>query len=366
MRGVKAEHISATAEAVVPAKRVKTFGGGNQENWESTEPQSAHKLPQADNKWFKPTPAQIAQKRNQKHARQRAKQARFCAYSECKVTGTMFESPEYREVSLSFLVLLSSFSSFSSCEVVTDMDADYAKMDRDQMPDWVQSEYDCARALIAAGAAQVREFHKGNAFAQHQHDCVTMKNGVKYVAVGHQLIHDYKNFTVCEGFRRVKPKSSRKEDETASHQMADQLKQISEDNAMQREDFNSKIQDFADLAVAREMDFEEEGCQMHNEDKVGASAIGSLVRSAGKREVNPFPGGVALMSAIGEMTKTIIVESNRADLHVACEKEKEPKLHITIDKCKTRVAAAKRLLTPMCRMNKGLKRYRDGTPSHLA
>ena len=45
---------------------------------------------------------------------------------------------------------------------------------------------------------------------------------------------------------------------------------------MSMDDFASKIQDFADLKVARVMGFEEEGCQMHSEDKVGASATGTL------------------------------------------------------------------------------------------
>ena len=139
------------------------------------------------------------------------------------------------------------------------MDADYAKMDKNRMPEWVQSEYDCARALIAAGAVESRDFHKGYPFAQHQHDCVTLKNGVKYVAVGHQMIVDFHNWTVCQGFRRVKAKCARREEESASHQMAAQLEEISADSEMQRQDYNSKIQDFADLAVAREMDFEEEG-----------------------------------------------------------------------------------------------------------
>jgi len=101
---------------------------------------------------------------------------------------------------------------------------------------------------------------------------------------------------------------------------------------------------------------------MHNEDKVGASAIGSLVRSANKREVNPFPAGVALMSAFREWAKSFIYESKRADLHVECKKENSPELHITIDKNKTRVAAMKTMLTPMCRMNRGLKRHRDNNP----
>ena len=242
------------------------------------------------------------------------------------------------------------------------MDPDFAKMDRNRMPEWVESEYGCARALVAQAVGDIRKFHRGNPFAQHQHDCVTLGNGAKYVAVGEQHIFGYINFTVCQGFSRVRAKGSRKDDESASRQMAEQLWDISTDNSMQREDYNSKIQDFADLKVATEMDFDAEGCQMHNDDKVGASAIGALVRSAGKREVNPSPGGVSLMSTFREWAKTFIYESKRADLHVACEKENESKLCIAIDKSKTRVAAAKRLLTPMCRMNKGMKRHRDENP----
>ena len=68
---------------------------------------------------------------------------------------------------------------------------------------------------------------------------------------------------------------------------------------------------------------------MHNEDKVGASAIGSLVRSANKREVIPFPAGVALVSCFREWAKSFIYESKRADLHVECKKENSPELHIT-------------------------------------
>ena len=159
------------------------------------------------------------------------------------------------------------------------MDPDFAKMDRHRMPEWVESEYGCARALVAQAVAGIRKFHKGNPFAQHQHDCVTLGNGAKYVAVGEQHIFGYINFTVCQGFSRVHAKASRKDDESASRQMAEQLWDISTDNSMQREDYNSKIQDFADLKVATEMDFDAEGCQMHNDDKVGASANQRSVHS---------------------------------------------------------------------------------------
>ena len=351
MLRVKQEKIVATSEAVVPAKRLKDLEHKLDATLKPETPKPVATSPaptpstskKTSKSWFTPSPQQITQKRLQKHARQRAKQARFCAYSDCKVTGTMFENPEYREV-------------------VQDMDSDFAKMDRHRMPEWVDAEYECARALVSASTDDTRDFHKGNPFAQHQHDCVTLGNGVKYVAVGSQHIAEFQNFTVCQGFRRVKAKVDRKDDESASQQMAEQLSEIADGASMKRSDYNSKIQDFADLAVARMMEFDEEGCLMHNIDKTGASAIGALVRSANKREVNPFPGGVALMASMRAWAKTFIYEGQRSDLHVECEKVDAPKLHITIDKCKTRVAAAKRMLTPMCRMNKGMKRHRDGNP----
>ena len=112
MYGVMADKAIATAEAAVPAKRLRELQKKLDVD-EPLAPTSTQKpsakpsavAPQKD--WFKPTPNQVAKKRRAKHARQRAKQARFCAYSDCKVTGTMFESPEYREVSFSFLFLLS-------------------------------------------------------------------------------------------------------------------------------------------------------------------------------------------------------------------------------------------------------------------
>ena len=99
MNAVKTEQIKATAGAEVPEQRRKGLGKKFEENLAG--PASASK----PNKWFKPSCSQIAKKKKEKQARQRAKQARFCAYSDCKVTGTMFESPGYREVSFHSLFI---------------------------------------------------------------------------------------------------------------------------------------------------------------------------------------------------------------------------------------------------------------------
>jgi hypothetical protein len=49
-----------------------------------------------------------------------------------------------------------------------------------------------------------------------------------------------------------------------------------------------------------------EGCDMHDEDKVGqlaTGATGALTHSSGKVEVNPFPKGVELMKKAAQCMK---------------------------------------------------------------
>ena len=57
----------------------------------------------------------------------------------------------------------------------------------------------------------------------------------------------------------------------------------------------SMISDRAAKGVAGYYGIEEEVCLMHDGDKLGASAIGHLVRTKNKKEVNPFPQGKALL-----------------------------------------------------------------------
>ena len=58
---------------------------------------------------------------------------------------------------------------------------------------------------------------------------------------------------------------------------------------------NAAIQDGAALGVARALGVEDNVCLMHDNDKVGSSAVGNLVRTKNKKEINPFPEGQDLL-----------------------------------------------------------------------
>lgn len=133
------------------------------------------------------------------------------------------------------------------------------------------------------------------------------------------------------------------------------------------DDFASKIQDFADLKVARVMGFEEEGCQMHSEDKVGACATGTLTRSRNKVVQDPFQEGVALLTTMRNWAKAFSW-GRRDQLHAACQLAGCPELGITLDNCGTRVDPTRQMLEPMIRMGMGMgmRLHRDQTPNDTA
>ena len=48
------------------------------------------------------------------------------------------------------------------------------------------------------------------------------------------------------------------------------------------------VLDHSALTVAKELQFEEEGCGMHIDNKLGASAVGALFFTKKRTEMNPF------------------------------------------------------------------------------
>ena len=169
---------------------------------------------------------------------------RFYVYADQKISATLLTGPEFRDV----------------CE---GGDPKYAKLSRDQCRGWIKLESSLAKFLMKHAIEKCHKLHKGNPFVQHQHDGVTLLNRRKYFANGHQMVFDYVNWTLCQGFPQAEGSNAEEIKPTI-------LKLWSFVNmTLSMDDFASKIQDFADLKVARVMGFEEEGCQMHSEDKVG-------------------------------------------------------------------------------------------------
>jgi hypothetical protein len=67
---------------------------------------------------------------------------------------------------------------------------------------------------------------------------------------------------------------------------------------------SSMVSDHAAINVSKEFGLDlHEGCNMHDGDKVGQSATGTLTCSSGKVEVKPFPEGVELMKKASNMAK---------------------------------------------------------------
>ena len=73
------------------------------------------------------------------------------------------------------------------------------------------------------------------------------------------------------------------------------------------------VQDASAKSVARAWDLEVETCDMHDGDKVGASAIGRLVRKDRRGGVvNSFPVGKALEKKLNAQAKHFLaVHKNR-------------------------------------------------------
>ena len=107
------------------------------------------------------------------------------------------------------------------------------------------------------------------------------------------------------------------------------------------------VQDRAALKVAEYLNFDEaEGCDMHDGDKIGRSAIGELVRSKNKQIINPFPEGVKLIEKFQGIGKTFIsTHANRIAYENILDKNPQlPRTVVKRDLNKTRISARQNLL----------------------
>ena len=53
---------------------------------------------------------------------------------------------------------------------------------------WVRAEYAIFRLFIQFITSVLLEYHEGNPFGQGQHDCATLDNGVKFMAMGFNCV----------------------------------------------------------------------------------------------------------------------------------------------------------------------------------
>lgn len=114
----------------------------------------------------------------------------------------------------------------------------------------------------------------------------------------------------------------------------------------------------AAVRVATELGLEEEVCLMHEGDKIGASAVGSLVRRKRSRDINPFHSLQDTITTFRTIAKHFSYTSSRIEtLHEFCRTNRIPNLVPQVDICGTRIAACHRLLYSMIRLMFALNMY---------
>ena len=126
---------------------------------------------------------------------------------------------------------------------------------------------------------------------------------------------------------------------------------------------NAVVSDRAALSVGRNRDVfplyqvDTAACLMHDMDKPQASALGKLIRSSKRVQVNPFPEGISLVKKAHALGVHFSY-SNRLDiLHKHAATVKCAAIKVQLDLNDTRVAAQHGLFLSLIRMMPALKLY---------
>jgi hypothetical protein len=97
---------------------------------------------------------------------------------------------------------------------------------------------------------------------------------------------------------------------------------------------------------------------MHDGDKIGQSAVGGLIRSRLKVQINPFPEGQELMKKAHKLGTYFSYGNRHAQLMTfRLQVKDQPELKIKVDLNTTRVAAQHGLLNSELKLNRLLRLY---------
>ena len=150
---------------------------------------------------------------------------------------------------------------------------------------YIEAEFNFFLKCLRYVVASLRVRHGGNKFAQGQHDDVTLADKRKYTSMAFQAVFDYQNWVFCLGFAIC-------EDGTGSgHAEAYQDMFLLRAGCKVQDVMRHVVSDIAGRKTAKEMDIDDAACEMHQSDKIGRSAIGSLVKSRNNVVQNGFPEG---------------------------------------------------------------------------
>ena len=276
-------------------------------------------------------------------------QAHFFLYSKSSVPMSIFEDPLFKEMLKAMIP--------PSCVMEA---KDPPLLNRFGAVDYADSEFNLFTSCLNKELAPMVEESKGNPFTQVLHDGVTLGNRSKYQAFGLQFTNAKFecNHVVALGFKKVR------DSRTVT------VSELGESLVKSRTNFDfklivsSSVQDAAAKSVAKAWDLEVETCDMHDGDKLGASAIGRLVRKDGRTNViNPFPEGQELEKKLNQQAKHFSSSSTNRQRYldiigsVEDEDRSLPQTMIKQDLCGTRMSSYHGLVRSTLKIKKCLDLY---------
>lgn len=231
-------------------------------------------------------------------------------------------------------------------------DKSYATIDRHELVSWLEMEFALFITFLRHVFGLLDVYHSTNAFAQAQHDGVTLADGDKYQALGVQFIFEGSNWNLCFGFVECKG--------GAAPQVAALFKRVAESRHILVRYLIDIIADFAALAVARALGKEKNGCGMHGDDKIARWAVGLLLKLDGTgtdTAVDPFPQALDTINQLRDYAKLFSYGSKIDGLHKICHAVGCAAIKFDIDLSHTRIAAVRELLVSVLRQAPGMIAY---------
>ena len=180
---------------------------------------------------------------------------------------------------------------------------------------WFKAEY--AEAAVLSGGKHLQALHDGG----------TPANGVSFNVVAVQQIsttwdrNDIWTLT-------CRPPNGKTDADVAADVKAAVESATGKDFL---ETVGGMMQDGGAKGTATHLGYDAEDCMLHSPDKVGASAIGKLVRTRMKQPVNPFPEAQAVVRRARKVALVFSWNSRRAPLYKCAEMLGLPKRKPQLD-----------------------------------
>ena len=220
---------------------------------------------------------------------------------------------------------------------------------------YIDAEFDLFKEDLIAELKPLVQESRGRPFSMIIHDAVTLSNKSKYYSIGLQFTDRSFdcNHVIALSFGKVTT--------TTASSLAPHIQQIVHDMTGMNLSaiVASSIQDCAALNVATELDLYQDKCTMHQGDKIGKSAIGELLRTKNREQVNPFPAGMDLVSKLREQAKVLTSKISNRSLYAAFLKANPdlPERILKLDLNGTRVSSVYELMKSSLFLRKALDRF---------